>query len=136
LLEIFGDEGGEDHFKNFLKAVKSRNVEDLNADALQGHLSSALCHLGNISYLLGSQQSYSAAEAPFASDASASETLKRMSMHLSSNGVDLNQAQYKLGRKLAFDPQTERFTGESAGEANALLTRQYRMPFVVPDKVG
>ena len=45
--------GGGDHYGNFLKAVRSRKHEDLNADILEGHLSSALCHLGNISYRLG-----------------------------------------------------------------------------------
>jgi hypothetical protein len=42
-------EGSEDHFKNFINACRSRRVEDLNADILEGHLSSALCHTGNIS---------------------------------------------------------------------------------------
>src|SRR5262249_61777859 len=45
------DTGG-DHFANFIKAVRSRNIDDLHADVLQGHLSSALCHLGKISYRL------------------------------------------------------------------------------------
>src|SRR5579883_33814 len=44
--------GGDDHFGNFIKAVRSRKVEDLNADILEGHLSSALCHLANVSYRL------------------------------------------------------------------------------------
>src|ERR1700722_18608174 len=50
LIEKFS--GGGDHFANFLAAVRSRKAEDLNADILEGHLSSALCHLGNISYRL------------------------------------------------------------------------------------
>ncbi|HEV3167619.1 MAG TPA: Gfo/Idh/MocA family oxidoreductase [Isosphaeraceae bacterium] len=45
--------GGGDHFGNFVKAVQSRKPELLNAEILEGHLSSALCHLGNISYRLG-----------------------------------------------------------------------------------
>ncbi|HMJ92200.1 MAG TPA: Gfo/Idh/MocA family oxidoreductase, partial [Candidatus Acidoferrum sp.] len=44
--------GSEDHFANFIKAVNSRKHEDLHADILEGHLSSALCHTGNISYRL------------------------------------------------------------------------------------
>ncbi len=40
---------------------------------------------------------------------------------------------YRLGRKLRFDPVTETFTGDR--EANAMLTRKYRAPFVVPDRV-
>ena len=38
------------HFQNFINAVRSRKREELNAEILEGHLSAALCHLGNISY--------------------------------------------------------------------------------------
>jgi hypothetical protein len=41
------------HFENFIAAVRSRKFEDLNADVLEAHYSSALCHLANISYRLG-----------------------------------------------------------------------------------
>jgi len=37
--------GGGNHFDNFIQAVRSRKIEDLNADILQGHLSCALSHL-------------------------------------------------------------------------------------------
>jgi len=47
----------------------------------------------------------------------------------------LEEASYRLGRVLSFDPASERFVGEGAPEANALLTRKYREPFVVPEKV-
>jgi predicted dehydrogenase len=40
---------------------------------------------------------------------------------------------YRTGRKLQFDPQKESFVSDP--EANRLLTRDYRTPFVVPDKV-
>ena len=38
---------------------------------------------------------------------------------------------YRLGRTVEFDPATERCIGDA--EANTLLTREYRAPFVVPD---
>jgi len=47
--------GSESHYANFIKGVRSRNVSDLHCDILEGHLSSALCHTGNISYQLGKQ---------------------------------------------------------------------------------
>jgi predicted dehydrogenase len=83
---------GEDtgpHMANFLKAVKSRNYQDLNADVQIGVTSADLCHLANISY--------------------------------------------RLGRKLAFDPAANRFSSDA--EANKMLTRDYRAPYVVPEKV-
>lgn len=40
---------------------------------------------------------------------------------------------YRLGRKLEFDAKTQRFTGDA--EANRMLTRDYRKPYVVPERV-
>ena len=36
------------HFTNFINCIKSREWKNLHADILEGHLSSTLCHLGNI----------------------------------------------------------------------------------------
>ena len=81
-------EGGS-NWANFITAVRSRKVEDLNADVEEGHLSSVLVHLANISY--------------------------------------------RTGRSVQFDPQTERIVGDA--EQAKLATRDYRAPFVVPQKV-
>lgn len=42
-----------EHFANFIDCMRSRNAEDLHAPILEGHLSSTLVHLGNVSYRLG-----------------------------------------------------------------------------------
>ena len=42
--ELKSWKSSESHFENFLKAVKSRNPKDLNAEVLEGHLSAAICH--------------------------------------------------------------------------------------------
>jgi len=76
------------HLENFLSCVRTRKKP--NADIDIGHLSTLLCHLGNISYRVGN-------------------------------------------RKLIFDGATESFLGDE--EANRLLKRQYRYPYVVPEKV-
>ena len=76
------------HFQNFIDCVHSRKWQDLNADVEEGYMSTALCHLGNISY--------------------------------------------RLKRPLVFDGRTERFKDE---DANKYLKREYRAPFVVPEKV-
>jgi hypothetical protein len=80
---------GGDHYANFLKAVRSRKTSDQNGPVETAHLSSALAHLGNISF--------------------------------------------RLGRVLKFDPKTEKFVGDA--EANKMLSRDYRKPFVVSEKV-
>ena len=58
-----------------------------------------------------------------------------MRANLEAVGVNLAETKYQLGRTLSFDPKAERFAGQGVEAANALLTRNYRPPFVVPDKV-
>jgi hypothetical protein len=126
-------EGGEDHFGNFVKAVRSRKVSDLNADILEGHLSSALCHLGNISYRLGTPTRFDREGKPFGSDTDATDALASMEEHLKERMVPLAETECRIGPKLTFDPKTETFPGNK--EANALLTREYRKGFEVPEKI-
>jgi predicted dehydrogenase len=84
-----GKSEGGSNWENFIKAVRSHKVADLNADIEEGALSTELMHLANISY--------------------------------------------RVGRTLHFDAQTLKVKNDA--EANALFTRQYRAPFVVPEKV-
>lgn len=81
--------GGSAHFLNFIEAVRAGNWMLLNGDVEEGHRSTVMCHLANISY--------------------------------------------RLGRELRFNDRTYRFVGDE--EANSYLTKEYRYPFVVPDKV-
>ena len=53
-----------------------------------------------------------------------------MIAHLKANGVDLAQTPLTAGPLLAIDAKRERFV--DAPQADALLTRAYRRPFVVP----
>jgi predicted dehydrogenase len=41
------------HVRNFLEAVRSRKRESLNQEIAQGHVSSVLCHAGNIAWRTG-----------------------------------------------------------------------------------
>ncbi|MEZ5353184.1 MAG: Gfo/Idh/MocA family oxidoreductase [Bryobacteraceae bacterium] len=52
---------------------------------------------------------------------------------LSTSLCHLGNISYRLGRELRFDPAKEKFVG--AADADALLTRKYRAPYVVPDRV-
>ncbi len=79
----------DEHWKNFIDAVRSRKRSDLNAEIEEGALSCNLMHLANISY--------------------------------------------RVGRTIHWDEKTMTCVGDS--EANAMLTRAYRAPFVVPEKV-
>ncbi len=125
--------GGGDHFANFVRAVRNRNPGDLNADILEGHLSSALCHLGNVSYRLGTTDAPDRTKAVFADDKAAAETLGRTLEHLKANKLDPAALPLRVGRRLAVEPTKEVFVGDK--EADAMLARDYRKGFVVPDKV-
>jgi predicted dehydrogenase len=124
---------GGDHFANFIEAVRSRKVADLNADILEGHLSSGLCHMGNISYRLGKQTDPDDVRAAVSKDPIAQETLARMEEHLAANGVDIKATRLTVGPVLRFDPERERFIGNRA--ANEMVSRPYRPGFEVPEKV-
>ena len=79
------------HFQNWFDAIRARDMSIQHGPVQTGHLSSALAHLGNISY--------------------------------------------RLGRQLQFDPVAERFIGEGEGEANNMLSREYRSPYLLPETV-
>jgi predicted dehydrogenase len=126
-------EGGGNHYENFIDAVRSRKASDLAADILEGHLSSALCHTGNISHLLGQGAPPQEIRETIMTDREAEETFERMMVHLEANEVDLKKTPLTLGPVLRMNPKTERFTNNR--EANKLLTRDYRPPYVVPKRV-
>lgn len=48
------------HTRNFLEAVRSRKRESLNQEIYQGHISSAMCHAGNISWRTGKKLKFDA----------------------------------------------------------------------------
>jgi predicted dehydrogenase len=53
--------------------------------------------------------------------------------HLSASIGHLGNIAYRAGRKLEFDPATEKFVNDP--EADKLLTRDYRAPYLMPDKI-
>jgi hypothetical protein len=77
------------HYANFAEAVRTRNRNLLNAEIQETHLSTALCHLGNIAY--------------------------------------------RVAREVRFDPSAGKFVNDP--EADKLLRREYRKPYVVPETV-
>ena len=131
--EIKTYEEGGNHFENFIQAVRSRKATDLHADILEGHISAALVHTGNISYRLGKPMSPEAIRDAAKGNSDLTESLGRMEEHLGANQVDLQKTPLILGEVLKINPKTQRFTNNN--EANQLLTREYRKPFVVPEKV-
>jgi len=122
--------GDDRHMANFIDVVRSRQTADLYGPIDEGHRSSALCHLGNISHRLGRGTPPDVLREKISADAPLAEAFGRMAEHLAANNVDLAKTPLTLGVPLAIDSATERFLGDNA--ANALLMREYRQPFAVP----
>jgi len=131
----FDSGGRRDPQSNFISAVRSRKREDIRTDILQGHLSTALCHMGNISYRLGRDAGPDAIRRRIAENRSAPEAFARFAEHLAANDVGLAKTPAALGPWLTMDSKAERFTGPAAEEANKHLKRHYREPFVIPEEV-
>jgi hypothetical protein len=133
LIDVEYPRRSEGIFENFISCVRSRKYENLYADILEAHLSSALCHLGNISYQMGQ-------EVPFGKDVDTlgdceivCDSVKAVLENTKAIGVDPARSTYCLGPKLQFNASSEKFVDNRA--ANKLLTRPYRKPFVVPKQV-
>jgi predicted dehydrogenase len=125
--------GGGDHFANFVDAVRANDPARLTAPIEGGHVSSALCHLGNISVRLGAAAEPAQIAERVAHDVAASEAHARLSEHLRANAVDLAATPLAFGRRLRLDPATEGFLGEDAAAAEVLARGSHRAPFVIPE---
>jgi len=124
---------GEDrHMQNFIDIVRSRKRTDLYGPIDQAHISSALGHLGGISHALGRATSEGETRERIKGDPALTEAYGRMTEHLAANNVNLDRTPAILGAPLTIDPAAERFVGAGATAAKARLTREYRVPYTVP----
>jgi len=122
------------HFANFIEAVRQRKAEILNADIAEGHQSTALCHIGNISHRLGRLAKVTEIESELAKTSyhpEVAKTFERLKEHLVTNKVDLDTTDLTLGSSLQCESGQEKFTD---AKANELLTRTYRKPFELPSE--
>jgi predicted dehydrogenase len=77
--EMFSPEENDQiaHFSNFVDRVRDRRRDLLNADILEGHLSTAMCHLGNIAYRTRRQVVFDDSSETFPGDDEANTYLTR-----------------------------------------------------------
>jgi len=134
-IRQFKRSGGGGHHANFIKAVRSRKVSDLNADILEGHLSTALCHMGNISHRLGQASLRQQILEAVKTNREMTDSFERFQEHLLANEIDLKKTPIILGPWLTMDSAKEKFIGQFSERANKLVSRKYREPFVVPEEV-
>jgi hypothetical protein len=137
-----GETGGftahKGHLYNFIAAVRSRDTSALRAEILEGHLSTALVHMANASYRVGTEHSADEVrDALQDRGVEAVEAFGRTREHLIAKGVDFSKSQFTLGPWLEMDAMKEEFvgSGDKVYQANQLLRGSYRKPFVVPEQV-
>jgi predicted dehydrogenase len=123
--------GGGGHFVNFIEAVRSGRREDLNAEVLEGHISTAVCHTGNISYRLGKKASAKEMRSQIRDVPLFSDMLERLLEHLAAHEIDINAGTVTLGPWLQIDRENERF--KDSKPANRLVRGFYRKPYIVPN---
>lgn len=128
-LEKWNGGNYQQHFANFVSAVRSRRHEDLHLDIEDGHLSSALAHLGNVSWALGEPVEIGTRPTLAADDPRVRASLDTFETYLRDNAVDLSTTKLSLGRELTIDPRTERSTD---ADANRLFSRDYRKGYDLP----
>jgi predicted dehydrogenase len=125
---------GGGNFGNFIAAVRTRKTSDQNADILEGHYSCALIHLANASIRTGDPVPFESGSRMLNGNSDAVEALDRMEEHLAKEcKLTLSDWKLTVGRKLNVDAETAGVSNNP--DANRLLTREYRAPFVVPAAV-
>jgi hypothetical protein len=129
------DEQAQAHQANFVAAMRSRRTGDLNAEILEGHLSTSLCHMANVSYRLGTSATMNATLTATRGNSQWEDACERFRRHLDANGVDLQKTPALLGPWVTMNADATEFVGANAEQANALSRRNDRKPFVVPEVV-
>ena len=137
-VKQFVGDGGEGHLANFIAAVRSRDSRVLNGDILEGHLSSALGHMANISYRLGQSLQQDALRGGWADHPLVNDAIARFQEHLAANGVELSATPVVCGPTLEFKRKQELFKTDTPFDmgywANQLVKDAYRLPYVIDEK--
>jgi predicted dehydrogenase len=123
--------GGETHFENFIAALRSGKREDLNADIAVGHVSTAITHVGNISYRLGKPATKSEMQAAVKDTPLFADMYERLLAHLKAHEIDADAKTVTLGPWLEIDREKERFKDNA--EADKLVRGFYRAPYLLPE---
>jgi hypothetical protein len=135
-VQAFSGDGGKSHAENFIEAMRNRKKETLKGEIEEIHYSSAWCHLGNISWRLGQSYNREQAEAAVKDFQPWNDVIADFHQHLKNNELDAGKLDIKMGAMLEIDAEKETFVGDTAtAEALALLKREYRAGFEVPEVV-
>lgn len=135
IREFRGNSGGG-HQRNFIDAVRAHDRSIQTAEVELHNQVVAWCNFANIAFQVGKPFDQKKAEVIFGqTEGRWEELLANTDALLANNGLSLNNPEVKLSDMLTYDESAGRFTGDSADAANALLKREYREGFVLPEEV-
>ena len=120
---------------NFVNALRTGKRSDLKTDIEEGHLSTSLCHMGNISYQIGEKHPVEELITIIKDNNYLYQVYRDMNEHLLKHEIDLKKEQLIIGKQLTMDSKKEQFTGEHSKMANLFIKDIYREPFVIHDQV-
>lgn len=134
-IRRFAGDGGTRHAANFIEAVRSRRVEDLSAPIAGGHISTATCEFGNVSWRLGMPAEAVGCRRMIAEHKGAAEAFANLEKNVSANGVNLSSQPFVLGPWLEIaGGRIDGVAGggpESLAQAGQLERGHRRKPFDV-----
>jgi predicted dehydrogenase len=141
VLQRLTNQGLGEHRQNFIDAVRAGKPEMARGNVENSHISTCLCHLGNLSYRVGHEQTNAELAEAIRESAPTKEAFGRVLEHLKANQVDVEKTRTVLGPLLTVDARRELITGPDrtiadAANSNPLRKRVGRAPFTVPDLQG
>ncbi|TWT93970.1 Gfo/Idh/MocA family protein [Stieleria varia] len=117
----------------FIAAVRAGDPNLANGNVMDAHYGCVLGHLMNNSYRLGVEVPFSEKAGKFGDNADAAEHFSRLHAIMRDGvGVPKDGGKYIVGPTLSFDPETERFVGQDAEQANKLLKDPNNAAYQVP----
>lgn len=134
VIREFKGNGGGGHQRNFIEAVRAhdRSIQAAEVE-LHNHVV-AWCNFSNIAFRVGKPYQQKNAETIFGqTDGRWEELLANTGELLAANDLTLENSEVVLSDVLNYDEAAGRFTGAGADAANALLKREYREGFVLPE---
>jgi hypothetical protein len=134
-IEAFQGADNGAHRKNWIAALRSRKVKHGLLE--EGHYSTSLCHLANLSYLAGAEKANAQLADAVGSDLAAKDAYWRTLDHLKANEVDLDATKPIVGPVLSVDGKTEMLSHPDkliadAANNHPLRKRTGRGEFTIP----
>jgi len=134
VIREFKGNSGSGHQRNFIEAVRAHDRSIQNGEVKLANEVVAWCNFSNIAFRVGKPyQQKNADILNGKTDGRWEELLANTRELLDANGLTMENSEVVLSDVLTYDEKVGKFTGDSAEAANALLKREYREGFVVPE---